>query len=188
MSVYAIILLACALAMDACAVAMIQGGAHPRFRAREAATMAVTFGVFQGVMPMLGWCAGSLFKQPLAAYGDWIGFALLSVIGLKMVWEGVFHREPGADGDRGNPFAGRMLLVLAFATSVDAFAVGIGLPLLDVALVAAVTLIATITMVLVLFSLYAGRRFGAFASDHMDIIGGLVLISMGVHLVSGHIF
>ncbi|MBA3710715.1 MAG: manganese efflux pump [Planctomycetes bacterium] len=183
MSLIALVVLACGLAMDACAVAMIQGCAHPRFRPRDAVAMALAFGVFQGVMPIIGWVVGSLLKSSAAAWGGWIGCALLAGIGVKMIWEGIFHREPGARGAGADPFSGRALMVLALATSIDALAVGVSLPLFDVTLAWAVGMILSITIVLVWLSVYAGRRFGAFASDHMDIIGGLALIAIGIHLV-----
>jgi putative Mn2+ efflux pump MntP len=180
-----LILLAAALAMDACAVAVITGSAAPSCTLRQALRLAGTFGAFQALMPALGWLGGAALRGYAASYGDWIAASLLAAIGLKMAWEGF-----AGVGDGGEPrdrFAWRTLLPLALATSIDACAAGIGLQLLGADLWSACTVIGGLTAVLALIAVRLGQRWGGRFAGRMDLVGGLVLVAMAVRVVWPHL-
>jgi manganese efflux pump family protein len=173
----AALLLALALAMDAFAVALTQGA---RFRpgAGGALTIGATFGMFQGVMPLIGWGIGAVALAYVAAVDHWIAFALLAFLGARMVLG-------GGDGDAPR-LTGKALLVAGVATSIDALAAGITLPALGVPPLAACALIGVVTFALsaagVLLGRAAGDRYGRAA----EIFGGLILIALGCRILYQH--
>lgn len=175
----AALLLALALAMDAFAVALTQGS---RFRPglRGGLAIAVTFGVFQGVMPLIGWGIGALAFAYVAAVDHWIAFGLLTFLGVRMLGGHV-----GEDEAR-HALTGRALLVAGVATSIDALAAGITLPTLDVAPLVAAALIGLVTFALAGagagLGRIAGDRWGAWA----ERAGGVILIGLGVRILAEH--
>jgi putative Mn2+ efflux pump MntP len=124
----AILAIAVGLAMDATAAAAARGLQARRVTARDVATVSLLFGGFQAAMPLGGWLLGRWIGTTVAAWDHWIAFVLLGGIGLKTMWEAVDPDGERADGDA---FDLRTLVVLAVATSIDAFAVGVTLPMLD---------------------------------------------------------
>ena len=182
----AILLLAIGLAMDAMAVSATRGLAAPVIRPRHVFLVASFFGGFQALMPVMGWVIGSWVGPLIQAWDHWIAFLLLSAIGLKMLWEAraTNGAETRATGD---PFALRVMLVLALATSVDALAVGVTLPMLGAPLVMSLVTIGVTTAVLSAVGLFAGRRFGALLGKRLDAFGGLVLIGLGVRILIQHL-
>ncbi|MCB9529654.1 MAG: manganese efflux pump [Myxococcales bacterium] len=185
----AILLLAIGLAMDATAVSAARGLALPRVERRHMLQVALWFGGAQALMPLLGWLLGAAIGPLVERYDHWIAFTLLAAIGGKMTWEAL--RADPADADEplapGDPFAPRLMLLLAIATSVDAFAVGITLPLLGAPLVLSLATIGLTTALLSVAGLHAGRRFGALLGPRLDLIGGLVLIGLGVKILVEHL-
>lgn len=188
-----ILLLAVGLAMDAVAVAAARGIAAPIFRLREALVIGVFFGVFQGGMPVLGWQLGALLGPLVERWDHWIAFALLVGLGSKMLVESWKEsREP--DGGAPAPAAERRselrlgtLIALSVATSIDAFAVGITLPMLGAPLLLAVVTIGVTTAVLSAGGFAAGRRFGDVLGRRVDIAGGLALIVLGTKILLEHL-
>jgi putative Mn2+ efflux pump MntP len=190
-----IVALALGLAMDATAVAAAKGLAAPRIRIRDAITVATYFGGFQALMPLLGWFLGARIGPAVAAWDHWIAFILLGGVGGKMLWEAwqekkQKHGEPD-HGDRGHEdrdrFGFRNMITLAVATSIDAFAVGVTLPMLNAPLVSSMVTIGITTAVLSAAGLFAGRRFGAILGPRLDAIGGLVLIGLGAKILVEHL-
>jgi len=182
----AILLLAVGLAMDAAAVSAARGLATPRVRPRHALLVALWFGGFQAVMPLIGWLVGSRVGPVVKAWDHWIAFVLLSGIGVRMIWEAV--REKGEDADVGaDPYAAKVMLVLAIATSIDALAVGITLPMIDAPLLTTVATIGVTTAALSIAGLMAGRHFGALLGSRLEIAGGLVLVGLGVKILVEHL-
>ncbi|MEZ4432023.1 MAG: manganese efflux pump MntP family protein [bacterium] len=185
----AILLLAVGLAMDATAVSAARGLALPRVERRHMLQVALWFGGAQALMPLLGWLLGAAIGPLVERYDHWIAFTLLAAIGGKMTWEAL--RADPADADEplapGDPFAPRLMLLLAIATSVDAFAVGITLPLLGAPLLLSLATIGLTTALLSVAGLHAGRRFGALLGPRLDLIGGLVLIGLGVKILVEHL-
>lgn len=175
----AALLLALALAMDAFAVALTQGA---RFRPSLAGGTAIvgTFGLFQGVMPLIGWGIGAVAFAYVAAVDHWIAFGLLAFLGVRMLGGHVGEEEAS------HALTGKALLVAGVATSVDALAAGITLPTLEVAPLVAGLVIGVVTLVLsglgVMLGLMAGDAFSAWA----ERLGGVILIALGVKILAEH--
>lgn len=186
MSALPLVLLSLGLSMDATAVAMTSGFSAPRVRVRDALLLALFFGGFQALMPVIGWAAGERFADDIAAWDHWLAFVLLGGIGAKMLYE-AFHHADAPEGSRANPFSLRVLLVLAVATSIDALVAGLTLPTLDVRPLLAAAFIGVTTFVLSFAGVEAGRRFGDRFGRKLDVIGGLVLIVLGARTLFEHL-
>ncbi|MGC4069609.1 MAG: manganese efflux pump MntP family protein [Polyangiaceae bacterium] len=186
----AILLLSVGLAMDATAVSAARGLAVNRVLPRHVGLVAGFFGGSQALMPLLGWIVGSTIGRLVQAWDHWIAFGLLAFIGAKMLWEA---RPGGSDDgpDEGSrmadPFAIKVMSVLAIATSIDALAAGITLPLIDAPLLLSLATIGVTTAVLSALGLYAGRYFGKALGKRLDVLGGLVLIGLGVKILIEHL-
>jgi putative Mn2+ efflux pump MntP len=183
----AILLLAVGLAMDATAVAAARGLAARRVRARQVLLVALLFGGAQALMPLLGWWVGAQLGPLVAAVDHWIAFGLLAGIGGKMVWEGLRHTGAEGVASGADVFALPTLLLLALATSIDAFAVGITLPLLGAPLGLSLATIGLTTAALSAAGVVLGRRFGARLGRRLDAFGGLVLVGLGCKLLIEHL-
>ena len=193
------------LSMDAFAVAICKGLGMRKIRWRDALVIALFFGGFQALMPLIGWAAGSLFASTITAVDHWIAFGFLAFIGGKMLWD-AFHEEDspcvcgrdcatcqrrgGADCDdpeaaRQAPIAPpldyRELVMLAIATSIDAFAVGLSFAFLQVDIVSSVAIIGVTTFALSLVGVSAGNIFGSRWERPSTIAGGAILILIGLH-------
>ena len=175
----ATVLLALALAMDAFAVALTQGA---RFRPGwgGGAAIAGTFGLFQGVMPLIGWGIGAVAFAYIAAVDHWIAFALLAFLGVRML------RGHGDDDEASHALTGKALLVAGVATSVDALAAGITLPTLDVAPLMAGLVIGVVTLVLSGLGVALGRMAGDRFGDWAERLGGVILIALGAKILAEH--
>jgi len=181
----AILALAVGLAMDATAVAASRGLALSRVTARHALLVALYFGGSQALMPLIGWMIGASVGPLVEAWDHWIAFVLLSVIGGKMIWEARGAKDEEArDGEAA--FAPKVMIVLAVATSIDALAVGVTLPMLGAPLGLSLATIGVTTAVMSVIGLFAGRRFGAVLGPRLDIAGGLILIVLGVKILIEH--
>lgn len=187
MNFRSILLLAVGLAMDATAVAGARGLAARRLRARDVALVALLFGGFQALMPLLGYFVGRRVGPALARWDHWIIFALLGGLGAKMLWEARTAGEADGAPAGDDVFDLRVLLALAVATSLDALAVGVTLPMLRAPLALSVATIGVTTAVLSALGLYAGRRFGAALGRRLDAFGGLVLIALGCKILAEHL-
>jgi putative Mn2+ efflux pump MntP len=177
MSFLSILWLALGLAMDATAVSAAQALARPP-RAREALLVAAFFGGFQAGMPAIGWFAGERLGRVATAWDPWIAFALLVGLGGKMLWEA--RRAEDRPEDEAHPYRLRVLLALAIATSIDALAAGVTLPMLHAPMALSLATIGVVTAALSLVGLYAGRRLGAHVGRKLDALGGVALVAIGV--------
>lgn len=185
-----ILALAVGLAMDAAAVSAARGLATPVVRPRHLVLVAVFFGGFQGLMPLLGFLLGSALGPLVQAFDHWIAFVLLVGLGGKMLWEA----RGGDDDDKDDApavdgpdlFGLKTMLLLAVATSIDAFAVGVMLPMLEAPLWLSVVTIGVTTAVLSMVALLAGRRLGALLGHRLDAVGGVVLVGMGIKILVEH--
>lgn len=185
----AILLLAVGLAMDATAVSAARGMAVPRIRARHVFLVAAFFGGFQALMPVVGWLVGTRIGPLLQRWDHWIAFVLLGAIGGKMLWEARGAKDGDDDSARpvSDPFGMKVMFVLAVATSIDALAVGITLPMLHAPFVLSLVTIGVTTAILSIVGLFAGRRFGAILGRRLDVVGGLVLIGLGIKILVEHL-
>jgi manganese efflux pump family protein len=182
----AILLLALGLAMDATAVSAARGLSVPAIRARHVLLVAAFFGGAQALMPVIGWLLGARIGPRVQAWDHWIAFVLLAFIGGKMLWEA--RGDDSGDGETTvDHFAWSSMFVLAIATSIDALAVGITLPMLNAPFALSVATIGVVTALLSAAGLFAGRRFGAMLGKRLDLAGGVVLIGLGVKILIEHL-
>ena len=197
-----LLLLGVALAADAFAVTLANSVTYAGERRSRLALMPVFFGVFQALMPLLGYAASGLAASFIERYSGIVAFVILAVIGGKMVYEGAsalreaaHQRKGGADPDEGEPAGGGVgpaqrlkiatLFVQAIATAIDAFAVGIGFRALTVSIVPAVTIIGVTTAALCVVALLVGRKLGELLGDRAEIAGGIVLVCIGIKALLG---
>jgi len=185
--------------MDATAVAAARGLAAKHIELRHTLTIAVAFGGAQALMPLLGAWLGGAIGPSVEAWDHWIAFVLLGGLGLKMLHEArnaqreaqSVQSNEGANADATDratdPFGARIVAALAFATSIDAFAAGISLPMLGAPLFVSIVTIGITTAILSAVGLHAGRRFGAMLGPRLDAFGGVVLIAMGTKILVQHL-
>jgi len=179
---FTILFIAFGLAMDAFAVSISSGFTIKNLKVENALKVAVSFGLFQAVMPVIGWLAGLGMKEYIAAFDHWAAFALLGAIGIKMIYESGKMKKENAE----NPLGIYRLLLLSFATSIDALAVGLTLSFLDVAIALPVIVIGFVTFVLSFSGVYIGNRVGHFFENRIEIAGGLILIAIGFKILFEH--
>ena len=172
------------LSMDACAVSASRALSAKTPSWRHAVAMGVIFGLFQGLMPCLGWAVGAAAQHWIAAYDHWIVFVVLSGVGGKMIWEALH-----GDGDAaasGWPSPGQ-LLMLGLATSIDALALGVGLAAIGQSPVIPALVISGVTAVLATCAAFTGRLLGARFGMWAEIGGGLLLIVIGSGILVQHL-
>ena len=187
MTLLEIFLIGIGLSMDAFAVAICKGLAMPDKVDRKGALLiALDFGVFQAVMPALGWLLGSQFARYVTQMAPWIAFVLLAWIGGSMIRESL-SKEEKEEAEMG-AVSHKELLVLAVATSIDALAVGVTFSMLELAVSigAAVALIGCTTFVISLGGVYVGNVFGARYKGKAEFVGGAILILIGVKILLEH--
>lgn len=184
MSPLEILLLAVALAMDACAVSLGVGTSGRALGFRPVFRLSFHFGLFQFLMPVLGWLAGASVAGYIAAVDHWVAFALLAFIGGRMVRSALSGEKPSEGAD---PSRGLTLVVLALATSIDAFAVGLSLALVGVSIWVPSVVIGVVTGCLSLLALKVGARLWRELGRRMEAVGGLILIAIGVRIVVSHL-
>ncbi len=184
MNFISLLMLAVGLSMDAFAVAVCKGLALKKITFRHALIVGLWFGIFQALMPLLGYLLAAQFRDAIAAYDHWIAFILLVLIGGNMIREAVFEKEE-AETDGALSF--RSMLPLAVATSIDALAVGVTFAFLDVRIVPSVTLIGVTTLILSMIGVKAGSLFGAKYEKKAEVLGGVILILLGVKTLLEHL-
>lgn len=187
MSLASIFALAVGLAMDAMAVAAARGIATPRLLPRHVLLVALYFGGFQALMPLLGYYAGAQVGPWITAWDHWVAFVLLGAVGGKLLWEGLATSSGSPEVGEDRLFAPAAMLVLAVATSIDALAVGFTLPMLEAPLVTSVITIGLTTAALSGLGITIGRRLGPMLGKRLDVFGGLVLIGLGAKILFEHL-
>ncbi len=187
MTTFSLFLTAIALAMDAVAVAIASGLSVKNLKLADAFKMAAVFGAFQAIMPLLGYLLANWFTASSAAwlkdYDHWIAFILLGGIGVKMMLDA----RTAADEKVHSPFRANKLIVLGIATSLDAFAVGVTLSLMDAGLALTVIIIGAVTFFLCLPAVWFGARLGKIYAKRAEILGGIVLIAIGCKILIEHL-
>jgi len=186
MTFWPLMLISIGVSADAFAVALGKGLHLRRFNLVNAAIIAVTFGLFQALMPLIGYFLGTRFADYIVDVDHWIAFALLSAVGAKMLWEAFSsHEDTEKDVDSINF---RELLVLPIATSIDALAVGITFAFLpNVSIVPAVTMIGVTTLLISFAGVLIGHRVGIRFGKPAEIAGGVILILIGVRILADHL-
>ncbi|OGH88435.1 MAG: hypothetical protein A3J93_04195 [Candidatus Magasanikbacteria bacterium RIFOXYC2_FULL_42_28] len=179
MSILNIILIAVTLSLDAMAVSAANSARYPRMSFLRACRVAFFFGLFQALMPIIGWMMGTGLEKIASTFGPWIAFILLVILGSKMILESQKPKgEKEVDLDNW-----KVLILLSFATSVDALVVGVSLALVSVNIWLGSSLIGLITFGLCLSSVYVGINIGRRWGKHAELIGGIILIAIGVKIL-----
>lgn len=169
-----VVILAVALSMDAFAVSIGLGAK------RNAPNLAIRaglfFGIFQALMPFIGYLGGKGVLGWVETYTHWVAFGLLALIGAKMIYEGI---QEGIEEDISD-ITNKMMLILAIATSIDATAAGFSLALLDADTYVACLVIGTITFAFSVVGVFVGKKSGTWFENKAEIFGGIVFILMGI--------
>jgi manganese efflux pump family protein len=178
--------IAVGLAMDAFAVAIATGIALGTVSGRQTFRLAFHFGLFQFLMPVIGYLAGMTMERYIKGYDHWLAFVLLGYIGGKMVYEGGWGRGEEGNGGK-DPTRGISLVVLSVATSIDALAVGISLGVLrNEGIVYPGVVIGVVACTFTAAGLHLGKRLGTVFGSRMEVVGGLVLVAIGVKILFDH--
>lgn len=185
MTTLTLIGVAVGLAMDAFAVSIGAGLTLKTVDARQTLRLAWHFGLFQALMPIIGWLAGLSVERWIAPVDHWIAFGLLAVIGGKMIHEAL--KDDDEETRRGDPTKGWSLVLLSVATSIDALAVGLSLALLDVSIWWPAVVIGLVAGAFTTVGMQLGKRFGALLGRRMESVGGIVLIAIGVKILVEHL-
>jgi putative Mn2+ efflux pump MntP len=189
MSLFEIALIGVSLSMDTFAVALSLGLQSGHVRGRDAAKVCLAFGLAQTLMPLLGFLLGSSFVRIVAAWSSWIAFALLALVGAKMIWDSVAAWVGAAAPEvplAGAVFALPRLALLALAESIDALAVGVTFAFSPVNIIEACLEIGLITALIAFTGLRVGRFLGERFKSIAEVAGGLVLILLGVKALLGY--
>ena len=185
MTILDIIVLAIGVSMDAFAVSIAKGLAMQRLRPRHYTSVAMWFGGFQALMPLLGYFVGARFASVVNSYDHWIAFGLLALIGGKMLYDTLF----GGDDEEGESadFRFKTMFVMAVATSIDALAVGISLAFLQVNIWLSIAIIGLTTGSFSALGLRLGNIFGSRYKRPAEITGGVMLVLIGLKILIEHI-
>ncbi|MBN2363947.1 manganese efflux pump [candidate division WOR-3 bacterium] len=182
MNLITLLALSVALASDAFAVSVVTGFSHKNSGRTMALILAFYFGLFQTLMPVAGWITGKYLLNLFSNIDHWIAFVLLFAVGVKMIW-GAFKKNEK------NPETLKKgyIILLALATSIDAFAVGLTFEFLLKGIILSITVIGAITALLTYCGFFLGKKFGEFVGRKAEIFGGLILIAIGVKIVVEHL-
>lgn len=179
-----ILFIAVSLALDAFSVSITSGITIKSLRINHALKIAFFFGVFQAVMPVIGWLTGLGLKNFISGIDHWIAFGLLFTIGIKMIYEST---KIGSIERKIDPLNIYVLLILSIATSIDALAIGITLSFLKVSIVLPVIIIGIITFILSFFGAYIGNKAGHLFENKAEAAGGVILICIGIKILIQHL-
>jgi len=180
-----LIFLALAMSTDAFAAAIGKGSSLHKPRFGEALRTGLIFGVIEAITPVIGWAIGQVASRFVESWDHWIAFVLLLVLGLHMIYNGFKHDAEQEEKPDQHSFL--ILAVTAFATSIDALAVGVGLAFVDVNIVVAAVAIGIATTVMVTIGVMLGRVLGTVVGKRAEIVGGIVLIMVGSTILYEHL-
>ena len=191
MSIFEIILMAVALAMDAFAVAICKGLATEKAGLKHMVVVGAWFGAFQALMPFIGCTIGAAFLSYTEAVDHWIAFVLLGFIGANMIRESLSREEECDCECEDASLAPKVMLTMAIATSIDALAAGVGMSV-DLngmgQIIFAVLMVGVITFILSALGVKIGNVFGAKYKFIAELSGGIVLALMGIKILIEHLF
>ena len=183
MGVWEITLIGIGLAMDAFAVSICKGLSMKRMNWKNALIIALYFGIFQALMPVIGYLLGTTFSNFVETVDHWIAFILLLLIGANMIKES-FDDEEEKRNDRVNI---KTMLALAIATSIDALVIGITFSFLKTNVPIAVSFIGVITFIISLWGVRIGNKFGDKFQNKAEMLGGIILILIGIKILLEHL-
>ena len=177
--------IALGLAMDAFSVAIGVSIALGGTSKRQTFRLVWHFGLFQALMPIIGWAAGTSMRPSIKLWDHWLAFVFLGAVGGRMIFESV--RGDRSEPNRTDPTRGWSLVVLSIATSIDALAVGLTFAALGVQVWTPAAIIGATAAVMTLLGALGGRAFGARFGSRMAVVGGIVLVAIGVWILFEHL-
>ncbi len=188
MSVLDIFLLGVGLSMDAFAVAICKGLAMKKVNKKQMLLIALFFGGFQALMPLIGWLVGSTFAKKITAFDHWIAFILLAIIGSNMVVDAIKEwKEEDKVEIVDPPIDFKELTLLSIATSIDALACGVTFSFYeDFNIIKAIAIIGVTTFVISAGGVYVGNIFGDKYKAKAQLVGGIILIFLGIKILLEH--
>ena len=184
MSLFEILLIAISMAMDAFAVCLGAGTQEQTAGRRPGFRLAFHFGLFQFLMPIFGWIAGTTIVSYISTFDHWVAFGLLAFVGIRMIRSGF---DPNGEEQKKDPSRGWTLVLLSIAVSIDALAIGFSLALVGVTIWYPAVVIGVVTGLISWLGIYLGNRLGQRFGKRMEIIGGIVLIIIGVRILLSHL-
>ena len=182
MNIIDILFIGLGLSMDAFAVSVCKGLAMKKMDVKKALVCSLYFGVFQALMPLIGFLLGSGFKNVVSSIDHWIAFVLLGIIGINMI------KEAKSCETVNDAMDVKTMVTLSVATSIDALAIGVTFAFLKVSIIPAITIIGVTTFVCCFVGVKLGSIFGEKLKTKAEIVGGTVLIFMGTKILIEHLF
>ncbi len=178
--------IAVALAMDAFAVSIATGVSLKNVSFRQTFRLSWHFGLFQALMPIIGWRAGLSIHTRIESYDHWVAFSLLSFVGINMIRKTFQHDK--YEGQKKDPTKGMTLVMLSVATSIDALAVGLSISMLNVSIWTPALVIGIVAGIFTIIGLQIGKRIGSVMrlSLYIEAIGGIVLLAIGLNILHEH--
>ncbi len=184
MTFFEILLIAIGLSMDAFAVSLAAGTHDQTRELRPSLRLSFHLGLFQFLMPVVGWFAGVTVESMIKSYDHWIAFGLLALVGLRMIHAGIAGEEGGGSAD---PTRSYTLVLLSVATSLDALAIGLSLAMLNVSIWYPSAVIGVVTAGLSLLGIRLGNRLGSKFGKGMEVAGGVILCLIGLRILYSHV-
>ena len=185
MNPISLIFLALAMSTDAFAAAIGKGASLHKPRFAEALRTGLIFGVIEAITPVVGWGIGQAATRYVESWDHWIAFTLLVVLGLHMIYNGL--KQEDAEEEKPNQHSFIVLAITAFATSIDALAVGVGLAFVSVNIMVAALAVGLATTVMVTLGVMLGRVLGTVVGKRAEIVGGIVLMLVGTTILHEHL-
>ena len=182
MGIFSILLTGFALSMDAFAVSVTKGMTLKKINLSIATKIAFLFGLFQAVMPLIGWLFGMNFELYIRSIDHWIAVFLLSFLGIKMIVEAI----KDDDNDNSTYLDNKELIILSIATSIDALAVGVTFAFLNIDIIPICVSIGVITFLVCFIGVLIGKKIGSVFKNYAQITGGIILILIGLNILNEH--
>jgi putative Mn2+ efflux pump MntP len=184
MDYISIVAIALGLSFDTFAVSLSYGVLQNRILFRQAARIALVLAFFQGGLTVAGYFLGSLISDALRAFDHWIALVLLSFLGAKMILDGLMRKDDSEIRDYSKTLA---LVTVAVSTSIDAFAVGVSFALLEMMIWISGIIIGAVTFIASMTAIRIGKSAGKHLGQRVEIIGGIILVSIGLKIFLEHI-
>lgn len=191
MNLLELLILSVGLAMDAFAVAVCKGLSIKKISAKHPVIVGLYFGIFQAVMPLIGYFLGKQFSDKISAIDHWVAFILLGIIGINMIRGSIKEEDEEAEcescKDVDNSLKVKEMLILSVATSIDALAVGITFAFLKVNILAATSFIGVVTFLISAAGVFIGNIFGGKLKSKAEMAGGIILVCLGTKILLQHL-
>ena len=184
MGILSILLISISLSMDSFAVAIANGVTQYKVSISKSFQIALSFAVFQALLPFLGWLAGQSVENLIKEIDHWVAFILLLIIGVKMIYDGIKH----AEATEPKELKLKIIIAQSIATSIDAFAIGISLAILNEAILIPIIAIGATTFLFSFMGVQLGKMIGNKIGKSVGIVGGIILIGIGTKILIEHMF